>query len=88
PGCGATFQSYEASYVETLELDQRNKLGAIIVGKSDGIDMSLVIMARSGISAAAIQRTCHANLTCQHEACKFDFNTSVKPPTGQQKILI
>ncbi|EJK74895.1 hypothetical protein THAOC_03400, partial [Thalassiosira oceanica] len=74
PGCGATFQSYEASYVETLELDQRNKLGAIIVGKSDGIDMSLVIMARSGISAAAIQRTCHANLTCQHEACKFDFN--------------
>lgn len=73
--CGKTWQSFEKGYVDTLPKQTRGKLNAIIVGKSDGIDMELVTSIRSGDSAANIQRNCVANLMRWHSEMKTCYRS-------------
>ncbi|KAL7531878.1 hypothetical protein ACHAXR_004286 [Thalassiosira sp. AJA248-18] len=49
------------------------ELDAIIVGKSNGVDMGLVTLLRSGDSALSVQRTCIANLVRWHEQLKASY---------------
>ena len=68
--CNATWQTYEKGYVDTLPKSKQMELNAVIVGKSDGVDMSLVTMMRSGDNPANVERTCTANLHRWHNSLK------------------
>ena len=71
--CQKTWQSYEKGYVDTLPKYKQQELNAIVVGKSDGIDMGLVTMLRSGASALSVERTCIANLHRWNHQLKDDY---------------
>ncbi|KAL7531651.1 hypothetical protein ACHAXR_006429 [Thalassiosira sp. AJA248-18] len=71
--CSKTWQTYEKGYVDTLDKEKQMELDAIIVGKSNGIDMGLVTLLRSGDSALSVQRTCIANLVRSHEQLKASY---------------
>ncbi|EJK67852.1 hypothetical protein THAOC_11051, partial [Thalassiosira oceanica] len=63
--CRATFQSYEASYVQTLPKCMQT-LNAIVAGAADGVDMEIVVDLRLGHSAKSIEDASRANLTRYH----------------------
>jgi len=65
PGCRATFQSYEASYLDTLPKHMRT-LNAIVAGAADGVDMEIVVDLRMGASAKSVEDASRANLTRYH----------------------
>ena len=68
--CGMSWQTYEKGYVDTLPSHRQKELNAIIVGASDGIDMGLVRLLRSGMSARGVEKTCIANLAIWHKQMK------------------
>lgn len=76
--CDQPFQSYEKGYVSTLPKHQQSTLNAIICGKSNGIDMGLVTLCRSGMSAQAIEKTCAANLHRWHHEVKDNYTSRLR----------
>ena len=81
--CSGTWQSYEKGYVATLPKHKQSKLNAIIVGKSNGIDMGLVTLLRSGTAALVVERSCIANLYRWHDELRDDYKSRCE---GQQRL--
>ena len=71
--CKKSWQTFEFGYVATLPKGRMKELNAVIVGKSDGIDLSLIIRMRSGSTAIGIERDCIASLQVWHDQLKADF---------------
>lgn len=86
--CRGTWQTYEKGYVDTLPKFRKKELNAVIVGGSDGIDMGLVTMMRSGATARSVHQTCVANLSRWHSEMKDDYETRVKKLRGQRVNIV
>jgi hypothetical protein len=52
---GPGWQTYEQTYVDTLNKHQKQQLNVIIVGAADGVDMDVVVSRRKGVSATSIE---------------------------------
>jgi len=89
--CKTTTMAYDKRYVDTLSLEKKRELSAIIDGKSCGIDMSLVRALRNGISADEVERTARANLYDDWSACRrqheeFDLQGQDYPPFPEEYV--
>eukprot|EP00956_Cyclotella_meneghiniana_P042009 scaffold248301_cov116-Cyclotella_meneghiniana.AAC.1 len=80
--CNGTWQSFEKSYVDTLPKHIQMMLNAIIVGRSNGVDMSLVLRLRSGDSAASVERSSRAGLSIWHSQLKSQYDSECKAKRG------
>lgn len=74
--CNKTTMAYEKNYVDTLDYEIKQRLSAIIDGKSHGIDMSLIISLRNGTSAEDVERIAYANLYKDWSRCKRQYEES------------
>jgi hypothetical protein len=77
--CKKSFMAYDKSYLDTLDsLAQKQKLNAIIDGKSNGIDMALIIAQRNGTSPEELERTARTNLQNIWSASKEKYDNCCK----------
>lgn len=72
--CNKRWQSVEKTYVDTLPQRRQHELRAIVVGKSNGVDMELILRMRMGETAATIQNTSRANLELYHSALQNEYD--------------
>ncbi len=78
---GKQWQSFEKTYVDTLPRRKQHELHAIIAGKSNGVDMDLIIRMRMGETAAAIERSSQAHLEIYHSALQDEYNQKCRVAT-------
>lgn len=67
------WQSLTKTYVDTLALWKQQELDAVVVGKSDGVAMDLVMQMRMGVTAATIEKTSRGNLERMHSALQVKY---------------
>jgi len=79
--CKKSFMAYDKSYIDTLDslaLAAKQKLNAIIDGKSNGIDMPLIIAQRNGTSPEELERAARTNLQNIWSASKEKYDNCRK----------
>ena len=85
---GKGWQTYEATYMYTLQLWQRLKLNAVVVGASDGVDMDVIVPMRNGSSAAVMAKSCAANHKRKHSQLWSGYKSKCDCARKRAKIEV